>query len=33
MKTYDNSKVLQLTEEERLAQWNEIEELVLTKIL
>ena len=30
MKTYDNSKVLQLTEEERLAQWNEIEELVLT---
>lgn len=30
MKTYDNSKILQLTEEERLAQWNEIEELVLT---
>lgn len=30
MKTYDNSKVLQLTEKERLEQWNEIEELVLT---
>ena len=30
MKTYDNSKVLQLTEKERLEQWNEIEKLVLT---
>lgn len=30
MKTYNNSTILTLTEEERLEQWNEIEELVLT---
>lgn len=30
MKTYDNNKILLLSEEERVAQWNEIEEEVLT---
>lgn len=30
MKTYNNSTILTLSEEERLEQWNEIEELVIT---
>lgn len=30
MKPYDNQKALDLTEEERLIQWNEVEDLVLT---